>query len=163
MLAQAQEQPTVTNAQFETRVFSGDLGASVRATEPTWFAYAVKTMRRDENCCFDDGGRRSCFLEDHDGKSGTRVVSGGPIKLDTLDHDVMAQRIGLEAIKAPRQETAVRGETVVARQVGRVRAIRASLGNGFGTTARPERVRPSRVHSREGVTSDSPILCKRTP
>jgi len=38
-------QPDVTNARLETRAFSGDLAAQLRATSPTWFGYAVKAVR----------------------------------------------------------------------------------------------------------------------
>ena len=35
--------PVVTNARSETRPFSGDLAAQIRAGSATWFGYAVKT------------------------------------------------------------------------------------------------------------------------
>ncbi len=41
-------QPNVTNAHLETRVFSGDLAAQIHSDTPTWFGYAVKSVRQDE-------------------------------------------------------------------------------------------------------------------
>jgi hypothetical protein len=42
-------QPNITNAHLETRPFSGDLGAQLHASAPTWFGYAVKSIRQDDN------------------------------------------------------------------------------------------------------------------
>ncbi len=65
LLAQTAQQPSVSNAKFETRAFSGDLSSAFRVSDgPTWFGYAVQTMRSDRNsCCFDDGRQSGCALE----------------------------------------------------------------------------------------------------
>jgi hypothetical protein len=45
-------QPSVTNAQFETRAYSGDLALQLRASAATWFGYAVKSVSYiQDNCC----------------------------------------------------------------------------------------------------------------
>jgi hypothetical protein len=36
--------PVVTNARFESRAYSGDLAAQIRAGSATWFGYAVKAL-----------------------------------------------------------------------------------------------------------------------
>lgn len=47
----AAQTPSVVNAHFETRAFSGDLASQLKSTAPSWFAYAVKTdLRSDEYC-----------------------------------------------------------------------------------------------------------------
>jgi len=57
-------QPDISNAQLETRAFSGSLEAQLRASSPTWFGYAVKTTRRDhESCCWNGSSRCGCSLE----------------------------------------------------------------------------------------------------
>jgi HEAT repeat protein len=42
----------VINGHFETRPFSGDLGAQIRGTGPAWFGYEVKSVggEHDYNC-----------------------------------------------------------------------------------------------------------------
>ena len=57
-LALADTQPDVKNAQLETRALSGSLESAMRASEPTWFGYAIATVQRNgnESC--------NCRLED---------------------------------------------------------------------------------------------------
>ena len=42
----ASTQPAITNAQMETRAFSGDLDSQLRGVGPSWFGYEIKTMRQ---------------------------------------------------------------------------------------------------------------------
>jgi hypothetical protein len=65
LLAQTTQQPNLSNAKFETGAFSGDLGSTLRASDnPTWFGYAVRTVRGDhDSCCFEDGHECGCALE----------------------------------------------------------------------------------------------------
>jgi HEAT repeats len=43
--------PSVTNARFESRAFSGDLAAQIRAGSATWFGYAVRTIPHEGPNC----------------------------------------------------------------------------------------------------------------
>jgi HEAT repeat protein len=47
----AAQNPSVINAHFEERTFSGDLASQLKSAAPSWFGYAIKTeMRSDEHC-----------------------------------------------------------------------------------------------------------------
>ncbi len=68
--------PIVTNAQLETRPYSGDLAAQIRATSATWFGYAIRTIRSDRSLC---GWR----LEDGYPDTGSRTSSlATPVHLE---------------------------------------------------------------------------------
>ena len=43
--------PSVANARFESRPFSGDLAAQIRAGSATWFGYAVRTITGERQNC----------------------------------------------------------------------------------------------------------------
>ena len=47
----AAQTPSVINARFETRAFSGNLESQLRSTAPAWFGYAIKTESRSEGYC----------------------------------------------------------------------------------------------------------------
>ncbi len=48
--------PSVTNARFESRAFSGNLATQIRARAATWFGYSIQTMPGDHsNCCWNQG------------------------------------------------------------------------------------------------------------
>jgi len=89
------QQPRISNANVETRSFSGSLESTLQAVEPTWFAYAVKTMPGDhKGCCYDDYRQRACSLEDRDG--GAHVIassSTAPIPLEDSDTVVALFRV----------------------------------------------------------------------
>lgn len=92
-----QTQPNVTNARMETRAFSGDLGAQLRAVNAAWFGYAVKSMRRDHHsCCWSEEGECGCPLE---GRSGAVSVSTRdttaqrPVQLEGSDELAILFRI----------------------------------------------------------------------
>ncbi len=69
-------QPNVSNARFEVRTFSGDLGSEIRSAGATWFGYAVKmTPRQNQSCCWNDGGGYGCSLE---GRSDVMIRGNRP-------------------------------------------------------------------------------------
>lgn len=84
-LAQNAPVPDVANAHFETRPYSGDLAAQLRATEPTWFGptwfgYAVTGMRHnDQHWC------NECQLEQSSNTSAVRASSTHRIALEGTD------------------------------------------------------------------------------
>ncbi len=85
LFAQSVPQPSVSNARFESRPFSGDLSAALRSSEGSWFGYAVKTMRGDhDSCCYDDG-RSGCFLENKNDNRFSSVKTNTPIPLEGSD------------------------------------------------------------------------------
>ncbi len=80
LLAQNQ-QPNVVNARFESRAFSGNLDSQIRASSPTWFGYAVKTARNDnQSCCWNGGNQSGCWLEGRSDGVVTGVRSSGPVQ-----------------------------------------------------------------------------------
>jgi len=86
LLAQTAPQPSVSNARFESRSFSGSLNTELRSSEAAWFGYAIKTMRGDhDSCCYDDH-HNGCFLEDKNGGRGyTSTRTSTPIPLEGSD------------------------------------------------------------------------------
>ena len=91
-------QPNVTNAKFETRAYSGTLATDLRATSATWFGYAVKTVRGDnENCCWNRSS--GCWLENE--RKGERIISGTnrPIPLEGSDAIAVLFRVENNAIE----------------------------------------------------------------
>lgn len=75
--------PTVTNAKFESRAFSGSLADVMRSDLPHWFGYAVKAApHADGGCCWSNGSGYGCGLE---GRSSTTVEPGAkprPVELE---------------------------------------------------------------------------------
>jgi hypothetical protein len=94
LLAQTAQQPTVSNAEFETRAFPGDLSSTLRASDgPAWFGYAVQTMRGDhDSCCFDDGRQSGCALESGE-YHYTRARTTTPVQLEGTDTVAVLFRI----------------------------------------------------------------------
>ncbi len=91
-------QPNVTNAKFETRAYSGNLATELRATSPTWFGYAVKSIRSDnESCCWN--GSSGCWLENE--RRSERVVANStrPIPLEGSDALAVLFRVENSAIE----------------------------------------------------------------
>jgi hypothetical protein len=65
-------QPSVVNAKFEARAFSGDLHSDLRASSATWLGYAVKSKHRGgESCC------NNCQLESTSGCHGRTIALEG--------------------------------------------------------------------------------------
>ena len=94
LLAQTAQQPSVSNSRFEVRPGSPVLSSALQATEATWFGYAIKTMRGDhDNCCFENGQRGGCSLEE----SGVRISREGrpsrPVQLEGSDTAAVLYRI----------------------------------------------------------------------
>src|SRR5581483_5890993 len=76
-------QPSVSNARFEARAFSGDLAGQLRASSPTWFGYAVKTVSKDnESCCWENDRRCGCHLESGDRNVTIKSGNSGTVKLE---------------------------------------------------------------------------------
>jgi HEAT repeats len=78
------ERPSVTNARFETRAFSGDLATQIRAGSATWFGYAVKSLPGDHsNCGWNHGAQHGWRLEGaSDIVSGTSSSPVSPVHLE---------------------------------------------------------------------------------
>jgi len=78
--------PNITNARLETRAFAGNLAAQLHASTPTWFGYAVKSVR------MDDGGdchsRLEGGWENHGEKS-----DAGPVHLEASTAAVVLFRV----------------------------------------------------------------------
>ena len=51
LVAQTAQQPSVSNSRFEVRPGSPALSSALQPTEATWFGYAIKTMRGDQDNC----------------------------------------------------------------------------------------------------------------
>jgi HEAT repeat protein len=103
LLAQNAQQPSVSNGRFESRPFSGDLNTALRASEPTWFGYAIKTMRGDhDSCCYDDH-YNGCFLEDkNDGHRYSSARPSTPIPLEGSDLVEVLFRVENNAVEKVR-------------------------------------------------------------
>lgn len=91
-------QPAVTNAKFETRSYSGNLSAEIRAASPTWFGYGVKSVRDDnENCCWN--GSSGCWLEKGN-QHGTGTESSiHPVQLEGSDAVAVLFRVENNAVE----------------------------------------------------------------
>jgi hypothetical protein len=84
-LAQA-PRPNLINAKFESRDFSGDLAAQIRAVAPAWFGYAIKTTRGDhQSCCWSGSNMSGCRLEGGSETMTNRQVSNTAIALEGTD------------------------------------------------------------------------------
>lgn len=85
-VAMAQPRPNLTNAKFESRAFSGDLAAQMRASGPAWFGYAIKTTRGDhQSCCWSGSNACGCRLEGASGTIAGVQVSNAAISLEGTD------------------------------------------------------------------------------
>ena len=79
------QQPSISNAKLESRVFSGDLSATLRSSSPGWFGYAVKTIRKDsESCCWNGEGG-GCGLEGKRREDSAGVRPSEPEQLHGSD------------------------------------------------------------------------------
>jgi HEAT repeats len=94
LLAQTAQQPTVSNARFETSAFSGDLNSTLRASDaPAWFGYTIRTMRGDhDNCCSDDGHQSGCALESGEYRY-SRPRTTTPVQLEGTDNVAVLFRV----------------------------------------------------------------------
>ena len=97
-------QPTVNNAKFETRAYSGDLGSQLRSQAPGWFGYAVKGISSDnQSCCWANGNQCGCSLEGERSTvtSGTRS-STGTVQLEGSDSVAVLFRVENNEVKKVR-------------------------------------------------------------
>src|SRR5438445_9127438 len=79
-------QPVVANTQFQTRAFAGNLESQIQASSPTWFGYAIKTMRGDhQNCCWNGNVQCGCSLEGKGAVTVGGTTSSGPVQLEGSD------------------------------------------------------------------------------
>ncbi len=96
-------QPNLLNARLETRAFSGDLGAQIRAANPTWFGYAVKaTPGEHRNCCSNGEAECGCSLE---GRSDVVIdsrSSNRPVQLEESDAIEVLFRVANNAVEKVR-------------------------------------------------------------
>jgi hypothetical protein len=94
----AQNAPPLANAHLETHTFSGDLGSQLRSASPAWFGYEIKTVRRNENCCWNDSNR-GCWLEG-DGSHRTEGFRlNGPVHLEGSDSAAVLYRVANNQIE----------------------------------------------------------------
>lgn len=88
----AQNPPPISNADVEVRSYSGNLDTQLRSSAPTWFGYQIKTIRKDESCCWGDSNR-GCWLEGDSGHRMSNVHSSGPIQLEGSDAGALLFRV----------------------------------------------------------------------
>jgi hypothetical protein len=88
-------QPNITNAQIETRAFTGNLVAQLHASTPTWFDYAVKSVR------MDDGNECHSWLERGWETRGDKDA-GGPVHLEASPAAVVLFRVSESEIQKVR-------------------------------------------------------------
>ncbi len=93
LLAQTAQQPEVSNGRVEVRAGS-QLSVALRATEATWFGYAIKTMRRDhDNCCYENGQQGGCSLEENGARIHREVRPSRPVQLEGSDTEALLYRV----------------------------------------------------------------------
>jgi hypothetical protein len=91
-------QPNVTNARFQSRAYSGGLSGELHAASPTWFGYAVKSARSDnENCCWN--GSSGCWLEKEDHHGTVTGSSIRPVQLEGSDAIAVLFRVEKNAVE----------------------------------------------------------------
>ncbi len=87
------QQPDIRNAKLESRVFSGDLSATLRASSPGWFGYAVKTIRKDSDSCCWNGEGGGCGLEGKQAERSAGVRPTAPVQLEGSDTVAVLLRV----------------------------------------------------------------------
>jgi hypothetical protein len=92
-------QPNVTNAQFETRAYAGNLATELRATAPTWLGYAVKSIRSDNESCCWNGSSGGCWLENERNGRPITTASNRPIPLEGSDAIAILFRVENNAVE----------------------------------------------------------------
>lgn len=93
--------PNVTNAQFTTKPFSGDLESALRSAPPAWFGYAIKTARTDnQSCCWSSSNGSGCWLEGSSGRmvSGPVATANTPVQLEGSDTLAVLFRISNNSV-----------------------------------------------------------------
>jgi hypothetical protein len=100
-VAQSLGRPEIINGRFESRAFSGDLSAQLKAPSASWFGYAVRTTPGDHNnCCWNNGNQCGCRLEGGSGSvmSDSRTP-GGPVQLEGSTAVAVLFRVANNAIE----------------------------------------------------------------
>ena len=96
VIAYAQNQPPrVTNAQFQTRPYTGNLQNELSGQGPEWFGYGIKSISKDnENCCWNGNGG-GCWLERENRSEvhGASIHSDQPVLLEGSDELVVLFRV----------------------------------------------------------------------
>ena len=97
LLAQS-NQPTVSNARFETQPYAGDLKRQVSSPLPRWSGYMIKTRQGDhQSCCWGDGRQQGCGLEGNH-STITGATSKSPIPLEGTDKSAVLFRTDAGAV-----------------------------------------------------------------
>jgi hypothetical protein len=98
------QQPTLSNARFETRAVAGDPLSYLRqlvASEngPVWIGYAVDSNQKDNNSCCWENNCAGCRLEGGRGSIQGRVFQNGePVKLEGSGSVAILYRVEGKAI-----------------------------------------------------------------
>jgi len=101
--AAAFAQPVVSHARFETRPYSGDLAAQIRAQSPAWFGYGVKSMSKDNmSCCWNSGNQCGCRLEGGEGNVTIGSRSGQPVQLEGATEMAVLLRVAGDGVEKVR-------------------------------------------------------------
>ncbi len=100
-------QPNVSNARFESRASSGELGSDLRSASatnsPIWLGYAVKTTPGDHNsCCWDNSNQCGCYLEGGRGTVNNSSHSNVPVQLEGSDAVAILFRVSNNTIEKVR-------------------------------------------------------------
>jgi hypothetical protein len=96
-------QPNVTNARFESRASSGELGSDIRSVSGTWFGYAVKTTPADHNsCCWDNSNQCGCHLEGGRVTVSNNSHSNVPVQLEGSDAVAILFRVSNNTVEKVR-------------------------------------------------------------
>ena len=96
-------QPNVSNARFESRASSGELGSDIRSVSGTWFGYAVKTTSADHNsCCWDNSNQCGCHLEGGRVTVSNNSHSNVPVQLEGSDAVAILFRVSNNTVEKVR-------------------------------------------------------------
>jgi hypothetical protein len=87
----AQAPPPLSNAHLETRAFAGDWDAQWRGVGPVWVGYQIKTVQKNDGCCWSDLSR-GCWLQGDSAHSG-EIHSGRPVALEGSDQAAVLLRV----------------------------------------------------------------------
>jgi hypothetical protein len=96
-------QPNVTNSQFESRAFSGDLASDIRSVSAAWFGYAVKTTPGNhDGCCSEDSHQCGCHLEGSGSNTTAVSRSKVPVQLEGSDAVAILFRVANNTVEKVR-------------------------------------------------------------
>lgn len=100
-LASAAWSQNITNAQLETRAYSGNLEKQIRSERPAWFGYEVKSIsKNNQSCCWNSQSQCGCSLEGNDRGTSVRVSSSNsPVRLEGSDAIAILFRVSNNAVE----------------------------------------------------------------